>query len=134
MSTFALVMRYALATLFVWAGAAKLVDTAAFTEEIANYHLFPSLAPLLGATLPMVEIVSGVALALGRGAWRAGAALLVLVLLLAFTAAVSAAWLRGIDVRCGCFGKGGGPIDGITVVRDVAFVIWSAIVLRFSLR
>ena len=134
MSALAHTLRWALAALFVWAGAAKLVDTAAFTEEIANSHLWPALAPLLGAIFPMVELLAGLALALAPRAWRAGAALLVLLLLLAFTGAVTAAWLRGIDVRCGCFGKGGGPIDGLTVARDVVFVLWSGFVMRNAAR
>jgi hypothetical protein len=84
----------------------------------------------LGATLPMIEIVAGLLLAIGPALWRAGAALLLLLLLLAFTAAVSTAWLRGIDVACGCFGKGGGFVDGLTVLRDLGFVAWAVVVLR----
>ena len=125
-----LVLRLALAALFVWAGAAKLADPIAFSEEIANYRLMAGLAPVIAATLPAIEIVAGLALAFAPAAWRAGAALLVLAMLIVFTGAVTAAWLRGIDVRCGCFGKGGGFIDGLTVARDLAFVAWAAMVVR----
>jgi putative oxidoreductase len=129
-----LVLRVGLAALFVWAGAAKLGDPLAFTDEIANYRLLPQLAPLLGAALPMIEVVAGLVLVIGPTLWRAGAALLILGLLVAFTGAVSAAWLRGIDVACGCFGKGGGFVDSMTVLRDLAFVAWAAIVLARVLR
>jgi hypothetical protein len=128
----ALALRLGLAALFLWAGGTKLIDPSAFAEEIANYHLVPSLAPWLAATLPTMEVVTGLALAVAPNPWRGGAALLSLLLLSMFTIAVGAAWTRGIDVRCGCFGKGGGPIDGLTVVRDLAFVAWAALVLRLS--
>ncbi len=130
----ALALRLGLALLFVWAGAAKLVDPGAFAEEIANYRLASALAPLLAATLPSTEILGGLALALGPPRWRAAAALLLLGLLLVFTVAVATAWLRRIDVACGCFGQGGGLVDGLTVLRDLGFVAWAGLVLRASLR
>jgi uncharacterized membrane protein YphA (DoxX/SURF4 family) len=134
MSTVQLALRLALAALFVWAGAAKLADPVAFSEEIANYRLAATLAPLLAATLPSIEIVAGLALAFGPPRWRAGAALLVLALLITFTIAVSTAWLRRIDVHCGCFGKGGGIVDGLTVLRDLALVACAALVLHATAR
>src|SRR5262245_37240669 len=99
-----LLLRCGLALLFGLAGAAKLSNTTAFAEEIANYRLLPALAPLLAVTLPTIEIATALALAFAPRAWRAGAALLALLLLVAFTIAVTAAWIRGIDVACGCFG------------------------------
>jgi hypothetical protein len=123
-------LRFGLAALFVYAGAVKLGDPATFAEEIANYRLVPQLAPWLAAVLPMMELATGVTLALAPALWRSAAAILALALLTVFTIAVTAAWFRGIDVRCGCFGKGGGPIDGWTVARDVLFVMWAAVVLR----
>lgn len=128
MTVVALVLRTALGMLLVYAGALKLGDASTFADDIANYRLLPQLAPLLAITLPAIEIVCGLALIVTRGAWRAGAALVATLLMAMFTVAVSAAWSRGIDVRCGCFGTGGGPIDGLTVARDVAFVSWAIVV------
>ena len=128
------VLRLLLGGLFVYAGALKLIDVPAFIEEIANYRLLSQLAPFLGAVLPTVEVVAGLALVAAPKPWRAPAALLVLGLLVMFTVAVGAAWLRHIDVSCGCFGKGGGPVDGLTVLRDLALVAWSATVLTTERR
>ena len=128
------VLRVALGALFVYAGVMKLRDVSGFIDEIANYRLLPVLAPILGNTLPTIEIVTGLVLALARGTWRAAAALLVTALMAVFTVAVTSAWLRGIDVRCGCFGTGGGPIGPLTVARDAALLVASVVVLIASLR
>ena len=127
-----LIARVALGALFVYAGALKLTDVAGFVEEIANYRLLAMLAPFLGTVLPTVELVAGLALVLAPKPWRAPAALLVLALLVMFLGAVTSAWLRHIDVRCGCFGTGGGPVDGLTVLRDVALLAWAAAVLAIE--
>ncbi len=127
-----LLLRLGIAAVLVYAGAMKLIDTRSFAEEIGNYRLLPSLAPLLAVTLPTVEVVAGLALAFGRGALRQGAALLVLGLLAMFTLAVASARIRGIDVRCGCFGTGGGPVTTLVVLRDALFVLWAALVFRLE--
>ena len=62
-----------------------------------------------------VELAAGLALALGVAA--RGAALVLSGLLGVFIGALSQALLRGIDLRCGCFG-GGGPATWGTVARD----------------
>ena len=123
-------LRLGLGLLMAYAGAIKLLEPpATFAEEIGNYRLLPMLAPLAAVTLPAVEVVAGLALILLRGGWRRGAALLNLGLLLVFTAAVASARVRGIDLRCGCFGGDSGPVTNLTVVRDVALSAWAAVVL-----
>jgi len=128
------VVRVALGALFVYAGFMKLGDVSGFIDEIANYRLLPVLAPLLGNTLPTIEVVAGLALVTARGPWRDAAALLVTALMAVFTLAVTSAWLRGIDVRCGCFGTGGGPIGLLTVARDGALLAVSVTTLIGCLR
>ena len=129
-----LVLRVLIGALFVYAGAEKLADVSGFVEEVANYRLLPQLAPLLGTVLPAVEVVAGLMLAVGPKTWRAPAALVVLILLVMFTVAVTSAWLRHIDVSCGCFGKGGGPVNGVTVLRDLILLAWAAVVLTSEQR
>jgi uncharacterized membrane protein YphA (DoxX/SURF4 family) len=132
MRAIGIVLRVGLAALLVWAGVAKLLDPKSFSEEVANYRLYSQLAPALATMLPSIEITTGLALVLSPRLWQKAAALLALVLLVVFTGAVASAWLRGIDVRCGCFGTGGGPITGWTVLRDVGFVTWATLVLRYA--
>jgi len=92
-----------LGLLFLLAALAKIVDPASLAREVHNFHLAPFWSEhLVAMTLPWVELVTGLALALGirprAGAWVAG------VLLLAFTFGVAFAMARGLNFACGCFG------------------------------
>jgi putative oxidoreductase len=53
-------------------------------------------------------------------AWRRGAWLIAWGLSLGFCVFVTSAWLRGLDVTCGCFGgTSARPLEGLTVARTV---------------
>jgi uncharacterized membrane protein YphA (DoxX/SURF4 family) len=121
--------RLALGGIFLYAAGTKLPDMAAFADSIANYRILPAgLVPAAAAVLVGVEVVVGLALLSGRGA-RA-AAWVATLLLATFTAGLSAALVRGIDLACGCFG-GSAPATWWTVARDVA---WLALALVVALR
>jgi uncharacterized membrane protein YphA (DoxX/SURF4 family) len=63
------------------------------------------LANFLGFVLPFIEVGMGLLLIVGiwvRLAAIAGGALMVM-----FIVAIGQAWIRGISLDCGCFGKGG---------------------------
>lgn len=125
-----LLARVLIAALFLFAGASKLGDPSAFAIEIDHYELLPALAPYLAVSLPAIEIVLGLALLAAPAAWRRSAALACAGLMVAFTYAAWAALSRGLDIDCGCFGSGSGPITWLTLVRDgallaaCAFVVW----------
>jgi len=106
------------------AGGLKLGDLAASVRAVRAYQLLPdAAAQLIGAGLPLVEVVLGVLLVIGLGT-RAAAGISVL-LLSAFVVGISAAWARGLQIDCGCFGSGGQlgpgerPTYGWELVRDV---------------
>ena len=122
----ALVLRVGTGGLLAVAGALKLRAPVAFATEIANYQLAPAVAPYLAATLPVVELVVGAALVLAPRAWRRAAALAALGLFAAFTVAVSAAFFRRINIDCGCFGTGGGPITALTLARNLGLMTAAA--------
>ncbi len=115
-------LRAGLGLLLVVAGLMKLRAPAELATEIANYHLLPALAPYLGATLPAVEVVVGVGLLALPVQWRRAAALVSLGLFSMFAVAVGSVYFRGINVACGCFGGGGGPITGFTLLRNLALL------------
>jgi len=122
-------VRWGLGLVFLVAGALKLANPALFTTDIANYLLFPTLAPLLAAILPPIEIVVGVALLALGVTWRRAAALCAAGLMLVFTFAASSAFARGIDIACGCFGNESGRIGWLTLARDVALLAAAVAVL-----
>lgn len=102
-AVFSWVLRIGLAGLFVYAGGIKLADPAGFQGDINNYRLIPAaVAGAAALYLPWLEIIAGGAIFFRR--WL-GAALLVLgSLLVVFTVAIGSAWVRGIELYCGCFG------------------------------
>ena len=120
------VLRLGVGGVLVVAGALKLRAPAAFATEIANYQLFPAVAPYIAATLPVAELVVGAAVMAAARAWRRAAALVALVLFSTFTVAVASAYFRRINIDCGCFGTGGGPITALTLVRNVALMAAAA--------
>lgn len=123
-------LRVGLGAVLIAAGALKLADPNRFASDIANFQLLPALAPLFAAVLPTTELVAGGALLLLRGGWQRAAAFVATVLFAMFSFAVGWAYLKGIDVNCGCFGGGAGqaPIDALTLLRNAA-LLGSAVAL-----
>ncbi|HVU53100.1 MAG TPA: MauE/DoxX family redox-associated membrane protein [Polyangia bacterium] len=125
----ALVLRLGLGGLLIVAGALKLRAPVAFATEIANYQLVPAVAPYVAAVLPVLELVVGGALVVAPRAWRRAAALGALGMLAAFTFAVASAYFRRINIDCGCFGTGGGPITGLTLARNLVLMAAAATIV-----
>jgi uncharacterized membrane protein YphA (DoxX/SURF4 family) len=123
-----LVCRVILGALFLWAALGKLPDMAGFAQDVANYRVVPAiLVPFVASAVVGVEFVAGIALVTG---WMARPAAIVLAGLLAvFTAFLTQALLRGIDLRCGCFG-GDEPATWWTVARDLAMLGAAIVVAR----
>ena len=97
--------RIILAAVFVYAGAAKALDPAAFADAIGSYRLLPHPAGVaLALYLPWLEITGGLGVLWSRT--RQGALSLLFLLCLVFAIAVASAWIRGLDIACGCFGGG----------------------------
>jgi uncharacterized membrane protein YphA (DoxX/SURF4 family) len=125
-------LRLCLGGLFVVTGVLKIVDPSAFAVEIHNYQLLPALAPILAASLPTVELAVGAALVLGTRPWVRAGALATFALMVVFTTAVASAVTRGINISCGCFGAGSGPVTLLTVARDLALLAASVAVYRLA--
>lgn len=92
----------------VWivAGLLKLPDPAASVRAVRAYQLLPeAIVPTVGYALPIAEVVLGVTLILGLLVRIGG--VLSAILFLAFIVGISAAWARGLQIDCGCFGGGG---------------------------
>lgn len=124
--------RIGLGGLFVYSASTKIPDLARLTEEVANYRMLPpGLVSFFAVALTGTELLAGAALILGL-AVRAAAGL-VAAMLVAFVIALSQALLRGIDLRCGCFG-GAEPATWATVARDVAMLAAAILVAVASPR
>lgn len=132
MTAIVILLRLALGALLMVAGLLKLRDPTAFATEIANYQLLPTGAAVLAAVLPAIEVVIGASLIALPRAWRRASAAAALGLFVTFTGAVASAYFRRINIDCGCFGTGGGPIGALTLLRNLTLTAGSLILLRFD--
>jgi putative oxidoreductase len=89
--------------LFIYAGVLKALDPIRFAGDIDNYHMLPwMLSVRLSFYLPWLEVFCGLALVLRR--FYAGALAILMALIVIFIGANVVAKMRGLDVKCGCFG------------------------------
>jgi putative oxidoreductase len=93
----------AFGALFLWSGIAKIKDPISFAEAIRNYRIVGDpIAPALAHFLPWLEVFAGFAVMWER--MRQGASALLTGMLIVFTIGIVSAWIRGLDITCGCFG------------------------------
>jgi putative oxidoreductase len=122
-----LAARWALALVFIYAGALKTLDPAGFALSIDHYRLLPyPLAAAVAVYLPWLEIAGGVGVVWPRA--RLGALSLLLGLCLFFSGAIASALFRGLDISCGCFGNEAGihASLGVGLIRSMflAVIAW----------
>ncbi len=96
-------IRWVLAALFLYSGAAKLADPQSFATVIAGFGLLPKALLFPAALLlPLLEVVVGIGSIFAvRGSLAAIAGMLVL-----FMAVLAYGISLGLDIDCGCFGPG----------------------------
>lgn len=103
-------IRIVIGGLFIYAGINKVVSVEAFTADVARYELLPSPAVLpVAVYLPFLEVITG--LALLTGLFYAGGLLLAISMLSTFSFGLITAIWRGLDITCGCFGRGMGDLS-----------------------
>ncbi len=112
--------------IFIYAAIPKIIRPDEFADGINNYRILPYfLVNLLAIGLPYVELLFGLFLFIGI---RIKAASLgTTLLMVVFILAVLSAWIRGIDITCGCFGSGGEIISIKEIARDIIFFLMSII-------
>jgi len=94
----------ALALIFAASAAMKFLDLNEFRGAVENYRIVPEqLSGVIALAVPIAEIVGAIGLLLPT--MHRGAAILLLMLLIVFSAAVAINLLRGRrNIDCGCFG------------------------------
>jgi methylamine dehydrogenase accessory protein MauD len=124
-----LLARLLLASVFMVAGAAKLVDREGSRRALADFGMPSPLATPLAVLLPLAELAVAAALIPAATAWWGAAGALVLLLL--FVAAIAANLARGRKAECHCFGQlHSAPAGWKTLARNGAlaavagFVVW----------
>lgn len=96
-------LRGLLGALLLWAAVSKLANPIEFLGSIYAYQLpLPKLLLQTAAVaLPWLELLLGFLLLIGR--WTGSCLMIALLLFVVFIAATGQAWLRGLNISCGCF-------------------------------
>lgn len=116
----ALAFRLYIGGVFIFASMNKVIYPAEFAETIASYQLVPYWGVnFSAAVLPWLEMVCGVLLVLGVRV--KSAALIISLLLVAFTLAIAVNLARGTPIGCGCFSSLEDEMSLMTLLRDL---IW----------
>jgi protein-disulfide isomerase/uncharacterized membrane protein YphA (DoxX/SURF4 family) len=131
-----LVIRVVLAAVWAWAALAKIGDPRRFVQVVRAYDATPEwLSKAIGYGLPTLELVLAVLLLIGL--ITRYAAILSAALLVVFLVGIVQAAVRGLEIRCGCFGGGGGPSTStsytLDILRDLALLALSAYLIRWPL-
>jgi putative oxidoreductase len=123
-----LVFRFIIASVFVLAGLAKLPFRREFARLVRRYGLLPPrLVTPTALALPPLELLAGLFLLVGF-ATRPMAVLVGLVLC-AFSGAVAINLLRGNEIDCGCFTMTGpSRLSWMLVARNLVLVSMAAVV------
>ncbi len=122
------VLMLVLGGIFVYSGMIKLADANSLFNDILAYRIVGrELAYPITFFLPAFELVCGVALFIPK--LRRPALLWISIMLLVFMLAILSAWMRGIDVSCGCFGS---TDDGVASYDPLAWIMRDAAMLAVA--
>ena len=132
-----LVIRLLVGGVFIYAGAVKAWETQDFARDIQHYSIIPRLDViiLLAVYLPWIELLAGLAVVFRR--LHLGGLIAIVGMMLIFTGALTSAWMRGLDISCGCFGKEKEAIRTnfpLLLARDLALLAGSVILLGAEAR
>jgi uncharacterized membrane protein YphA (DoxX/SURF4 family) len=129
MRWFGVLARLVVGGVWLVAGVLKFSDPAGNVRAVRAYKLLPeSVVPTVGHLLPTLEIVVGACMVLGLlTRFMSGVSALMQI---AFIVGISAAWARGLQIDCGCFGGGGADANGSSkypwdIARDVGLFLLS---------
>ncbi len=124
-----LLVRLALAALFLYSGLAKVARQQEFYHTLLGYQILSGwLSSLVALYLPWLEVATGLLLLIGYRTRQA--AVVAGVLLVVFSGVIASAMARGITLEdCGCF-PGSGPPGPLSLARNALFLLGCVLVYR----
>lgn len=132
---FILLIRLVLGMIFIYAGITKVLNPAAFAEDIDNYQMLPYILVNVAAiVLPWIEIIAGLLIVFGR--YLTVSSFIIIFLNVIFIFAIASAMARGLDINCGCFSVAdhGSKVGWQRLVEDFVFLGMAVTVFWDSLR
>lgn len=122
------ILRCVLSITFVYAAISKIFYPNEFFNNIRNYQLISDyLSYVTAYFLPAFEIVIAIFILTKR--FFTISTLSITFMLLIFILAILSAWVRGLDINCGCFGSG--PAEGyeVIILRDLVLLFFCVILI-----
>ena len=105
-----LTLRIILGIVFLISSYSKLKDPMGFAQAIENYKIFGAFLSRWGAVfIPVLEVILAILLITGK--WGRETFITTTALFIIFDVMIIQAYLRGLDISCGCFGTSESPID-----------------------
>lgn len=125
--------RVALSAVLTLAGVAKLMDVSAFSRTLHTLGMFPKRANrALAVALPSIELLLGVALAVGTNVPLAAA--FAGILFVAFSLVLARILLKKRTVNCACFGNlSRSRVTRWSIVRNGVLTVLSWVVAVLSI-
>ncbi len=128
-------LRLLLGGLFVFAGVMKVQDTQNFAFAVQGFKILPEHLVVLAAfVLPWLEMVAGGMLLLGL--WTRASAGVIGLMTLGFLGGIISVIVRGMDVKCSCFGKFEFPCAGAIgychVVRNAVMIAMAGVIVLWG--
>lgn len=119
------ILRIFFGVILIYASIDKIIHPTLFAQTIENYRMIsPLLSRWLAIWLPWLELFLGFLLIVGF--WPVETSYINAALMLMFYIAVQQAYLRGLDINCGCFAaEAGSKVDIAKVLENIALLLSS---------
>lgn len=128
-----LLFRLIVGITFLYASLDKIAHPDQFARIVYNYKILPGFfINIFAITLPWIEFFCGLFLILGL--FIESSSLLLGLLLVSFTIALSVNFLRGVDIACGCFTTDpNAKKEGAwLLIRDLVLLLMSLQILFYN--
>ena len=126
------ILRIFLGALFILSSVTKMMNPGHFAAVVLEYRMIPlQLIPIFAVVFPWIQLLCGAMLIINI--YTKSNALILGVLLLMMTSAVSFNLLRGVIHDCGCFEifNISEKIGAFTIIRNIVLIgMVSAVFLR----
>jgi methylamine utilization protein MauE len=126
------VVQVVTAATFLVSGVSKVLRPDEFSAALRLSHV-PAPVARGAAGMPLVELALSLLLVLVAGSALAIAFGAALALLVAFTGWMAWILVRGLNVRCGCFGSSGSEVGWKTLLRNGLLIALAAAGLALAL-
>jgi putative oxidoreductase len=131
---FQIIIRIIIGATFIYASVGKLFHPADFAKAILRYELLPlGLVNIQAIIMPWIEFTVGILLI--AGIFKKGTSMLASISLVVFLFALISAYVRGLDISCGCFSLEETSSKGdilFRIIQDFFMLAGTVIIYFFS--